>query len=252
MTSSTCAVLLCALSIIGRADLSPRPSPPWTDISKPEGARADRHVISHRGAPMALGLLTPAQGAIAPTPTLQVRLHADSGVDRSIVPGARLVAEALLTAAGVATAWRLCDGTPCPAVPNGVPSVVAILQSKSHRGRCGLATRADHLVAGSVMVSVPCVASVAFELSRSAKYGTHPSLAMPRHVDLVGVVIAHEIAHLLGIGHASSGVMRRGLHGDELIALRSGTLAFKPQEAARLRMALGSARSPRPTLADAR
>ena len=176
MTNSTCAVLLFALSIIGRSDPSPRPSPLRTGISRPEGARADRDVISPRGAPKTLGLLTPAQGPIAPTPTLQVHLHADSGVDRSILPGARLVAEALLTAAGVATAWRLCDGTPCPAIPSGVPSVVAILQSRRHRGRCGLATRADQLVAGSIIVSVPCVASVAF---RALALGEirHPPIA---------------------------------------------------------------------------
>ena len=87
------------------------------------------------------------------------------------------------------------------------------------------------------MVSVPCVAGAAFRLTRRAGTGTHPLLAMPRHDDVVGAIVAHEIGHLLGIRHAPSGLMRASLVADDLIALRRGTLRFSPAEASRMRVA---------------
>ena len=87
------------------------------------------------------------------------------------------------------------------------------------------------------MVSVPCVAGAAFQLTRRPGTGTNPLLAMPRHDDLVGAIVAHEIAHLLGIRHAPSGLMRESLGADDMIALRRGKLRFSPAEASRMRMA---------------
>jgi hypothetical protein len=49
------------------------------------------------------------------------------------------------------------------------------------------------------------------------------------------LVIAHEIAHVLGLGHAASGVMRRELRTEDVLALRAGTLTFGPFEATQLR-----------------
>jgi hypothetical protein len=88
-----------------------------------------------------------------------------------------------------------------------------------------------------VIVSVPCVAGVAFRLTRRAGTGTHPLLAMPRHDDLLGAIVAHEIGHLLGIRHAPAGLMRARLEAGDVIALRRGKLRFSPAEASRMRIA---------------
>ena len=87
------------------------------------------------------------------------------------------------------------------------------------------------------MVSVPCVAGVAFRLTRRPGTGTNPLLAMPRHDDLIGAIVAHEIGHLLGIRHAPAGLMRASLEANDIIALRRRKLRFSPAEAGRMRIA---------------
>ena len=91
--------------------------------------------------------------------------------------------------------------------------------------------------AGTVIASVPCLAGVAFRLTRRAGLGTNPLLAMPRHDDLVGAIVAHEIGHVLGIRHAPSGLMRASLEAGDIIALRRGKLGFSPAEARGMRIA---------------
>ena len=63
---------------------------------------------------------------------------------------------------------------------------------------------------------------------------------MPRHDDLLGAIVAHEIGHLLGVRHASSGLMHARLDANDIIAFRRGRLRFSPAEAHRMRItALG-------------
>ena len=97
--------------------------------------------------------------------------------------------------------------------------------SENGRENCGLAAHGARDSAGTVIVSVPCLAGVAFRLTRRAGLGTNPLLAMPRHDDLVGAIVAHEIGHLLGIRHAPSGLMRASLEANDIIALRRGSCA---------------------------
>ena len=176
--------------------------------------------------------------------TLRVHLYVDAKVDSSVVGSARRVAEGLLSAAGVPTTWSIGKQARNAEASSTRPDVVTILRSDGLRlGRdssCGFAARGEHHVGGSVVVSVPCVAAFAFGLSRSEN-GRHPWLATPRHDDLVGVVIAHEIAHILGLRHASAGIMRSGLHVEDVLALRAGKLAFQQQEVPRLRIRLAAA-----------
>jgi hypothetical protein len=172
---------------------------------------------------------------------LRVRAYADQQVDTATIRAALEVADDLLASAGVVVAWRVCDTSQsCPVEVTPVPEIVVILSSRDRqngRENCGVAAHGARDSAGTVMVSVPCVAGVAFRLTRRPGAGTNPLLAMPRHEDLIGAIVAHEIGHLLGIRHAPTGLMRASLEADDIIALRRGTLRFSPAEAGRIRIA---------------
>jgi len=173
---------------------------------------------------------------------LRVRAYAHRDVDEATVRAALKAADELLASAGVVVAWRVCDtAQSCPIEDTSVPEVVVILSSRERPNgaeNCGMAAHGARDTAGTVMVSVPCAAGVAFRLTRRAGTRTHPVLAMPRHDDLVGAIVAHEIGHLLGIGHAPSGLMRADLEAGDVIAFRLGTLRFSPAEARRMRIAV--------------
>jgi hypothetical protein len=170
---------------------------------------------------------------------LRVRAYADKRVDDATVRPALEVADHLLASAGLVVAWRICDtAQSCPVEDTPVPEIAVILSSRDRQAEnCGVAAHGARDPAGTVVVSVPCVAGVAFQLTRRAGTRTHPLLAKSRHDDLIGAVVAHEIGHLLGIRHAPTGLMRESLEADDMIALRRGKLRFSPAEASRMRIA---------------
>jgi hypothetical protein len=200
-------------------------------------------------------ILQPAQAHQDPV-ALRVRVYADNHVDPGIIPPALEVAGDLLSAAGIVVSWRICE-TPeaCPPDEFPEPETIVIFSSKARRNasdNCGVAALGARETVGTVIVSVPCLASFAFRLTRGIETRTNPLVAVLNHVDLAGAVVAHEIAHLLGIRHASTGLMRATMEAGDVVALRSRRLRFSPTEAGRMRIAALSASAGQPRATSAR
>ena len=53
---------------------------------------------------------------------------------------------------------------------------------------------------------------------------------------ILGYAMAHEIAHLLGLSHSRSGIMRDGWRLNDLLDAAYGVLGFTPEQAAEIRM----------------
>jgi hypothetical protein len=191
---------------------------------------------------LALAGSTPlTKGAAPDSVALWVRVYAHKQIDEATIRRSLQVADELLAPAGLIVAWRVCT-TPdsCPVQAAAAPEIVVILSAQNRQKggeTCGLAARAARDSAGTVMVWVPCVRDAAFRLTRRPGTGTNPLLAMPRHDDLVGAIVAHEIGHLLGASHADAGLMRRSLEIEDIVALRKGVLRFSAAEARGMRLA---------------
>jgi hypothetical protein len=167
-------------------------------------------------------------------PVLRVRVYTTDPAGRAGRDEAEQIARRLLDRAGLHVDWRHCDSSAdCQDRP-GAGRVTLIL-TEARRRTCGMVALEPGGSGATALVSVPCVADVALTFQRRSSNRSHPVLARLGIPQLLGMTIAHELGHVLGLKHTPSGLMCARIESEEILALVSGNLTFSRAEAAQMR-----------------
>ena len=172
---------------------------------------------------------------------LELRVFTYATLDSAGQRTARAVSGALFASAGIQTIWRDCGavGEGCADSLQAEPFVRVHLLPL--RRPSDPSTSGDAMPAAGPRIArvyMPRIREIVREIVQSSAGRSTPELAMLDAPHLVGVIIAHEVGHTLGLHHTSEGVMKERLGANDILAARRSRLGFGPDEQERMRRGL--------------
>ncbi len=182
-----------------------------------------------RAAALTLWMVTGAAGVTMPD-SLTVVIFDYAGVPRTALASAVKEARYAFRAAGVETNWVICGATQGCYVPERFMQVKILPRPIRNT------PVSHHGLASTALCSTDdrCAASYLF-YDRILTFADNAGA--PVGITL-GYVMAHEVGHLMGLGHRSGGIMNAGFTSRNLHDAETGWLSFAQEDARELRAAV--------------
>jgi len=185
-------------------------------------------------------LLIPLAAASVEGQAVELRLTTRGGAGDEVLDLASATVRTLLASAGIDATWRDCAASVCgDATSRHVVLVLVMPVVKTDSpAASGEFLRDGRTRTPTVVIYLPRLAAVADKMRRMPESRTNPLLTTLEVGHLLGLTLAHEVGHSLGLPHTPLGVMAARPSAREIVELRASRLAFDVRESSRMRLAL--------------
>jgi hypothetical protein len=174
-----------------------------------------------------------APGCVCAQARMAVAVFNYAGAPHAVLTHAVETARMAYRAVGIETEWTVCDSESCPQAPSADGHYLELLVMPRLRGSM------PGRPAGYAAIGGPFLRPRAYAFYDAVKSVADRTL---RPASLVlGCVLVHETAHLLGLQHQSRGAMRASLDGGDMDSVATGR-AFSAEEGQQLRAATDATR----------
>ncbi len=174
-----------------------------------------------------------SESAAVPEIPIDLRVFVHAAIEPAMLDLARRSATELLGFAGLQVEWDQCRVryAECRAQDAARAITVRVVQrSLTDSHVCG-GTRGDAVDGDVILVFLACHDELARTLGRTAA-------ATLQVGDLLGLTVAHEVGHVLGLAHGAVGVMQARFDMNAFLDLCTSRLAFMPHEQLQMRQAM--------------